>query len=421
MDKRFLNLFNLTEEEAIALLITPQAELEDDDSRYVAASHLANFPSERSIDALIHAVQTTDSSLDNRIVRRKSIETLGRLQATRALPVLRLCLTDLDCYTVETTVWAIGEIGTQDVTLLEEVAQLLEKPDQLYRAIIHVLNRFNYKPALERIRRFVASDDPSTACAAISAVCRLTQNFKDMEKVVAVLQHQKVFARRLAIQDLVDARYYSAIPQISQSPVSLVFRLRGIRLLAESGIAAKTLTFTQVQPYLEKTLRDHPQNLNLVHSYAQPPPLADLVQELYETDFGRCYLATRTILDLYPEEAPLALFEAYAQEAHNDYGAHYHIMKLMGWLKHAPAYDLLIEALHNKAPQFQKSRAAAAIALGELDDPRALPELKACLETSIWDLQYAALMALERLEDTSAHGTLANDPNLFLQAKVMQS
>ncbi|WP_293028708.1 hypothetical protein, partial [Moorena sp. SIO3I8] len=32
--------------------------------------------------------------------------------------------------------------------------------------------------------------------------------------------------------------------------------------------------------------------------------------------------------------------------------------------------------VHNKAPQFQKSRAAAAIALGNLGDKRAIPLLK---------------------------------------------
>ena len=46
-----------------------------------------------------------------------------------------------------------------------------------------------------------------------------------------------------------------------------------------------------------------------------------------------------------------------------------------------------------------KSRAAAAIALGELGEKRAIPELKACLGTQIWDLKYAALMALEKLRE----------------------
>lgn len=421
MDKRFSNLFNLTEAQAIALLDTPPDQLSEEDSRYVAAAHLVNFPTEQSIQALIRAVLQTDPTLDNRIVRRKSIETLGRLEATEALPVIADCLEDEDCYAVENAAWAIGEIGTQDPTLLERIAQQLSRPGQTYRVIIHTLTKHHYLPALERIRTFVDNSDLPTASAAITAVCRLTQDYAQMGKVMAMLQNKNVLARRLSIQDLIDARYYDAIPDIARCPVSLVFRLRGIRLLAELGITTGALTFASIQPYLEQTLRDHPHDLSLVHTYDQTPDLPDLIRQLYETDFGRCYLATQTILKHYPDDAPTALFETYAEEAHNDYGAHFHVVKLFGWLKHSPAYDLLVEALHNKQPQFQKSRAAAAIALAELGDIRAIPELKACLETPIWDLKYAALMALERLGDTSAYGILANDPNLFIQAKVIQS
>ncbi|MFB2978931.1 HEAT repeat domain-containing protein [Microseira sp. BLCC-F43] len=415
MDKRFRNLFNLTEEEAIALLNTPQDQVREDDSRYIAASHLANFPTEASINALLGAVQNSDPSLDNRIVRRESVKSLGKLQTNLALPAIQTCLADDDCYTVETAVWAIGEIGTQEPQILEEIAQLLEKPGQIYRVIIHTLAKLDYKPALERIRKFVDADDKPIASAAMSAVYRFTGDSGLMEKVVALLQHPNVNARRGCIQDLIDSQYYAAIPFIARCPVSLVFRLRGIRLMAEVGIPAGKITFEDIQPSLEQVLRDHPHHLDLVHCYDQTPTLEFLIRELYQTDFGRCYLATKTLLEVYPDEAPEALLATYAEEAYNDYGAHYHVMKLFGWLKYAAAYDLLIEALHNRQPQFQKSRAAAAIALGELGDSRAIDALKSCLETKIWDLKYTALMALEKLGDTSSHKIAANDPDWLIR------
>jgi bilin biosynthesis protein len=418
VDKRFFSFFNLTEDQAIAILDTPQDRVSQDDSRYIAASHLVNFPTEKSIQALIRAVQLPDGTMDNRIARRKSVETLGRLQAAQALPVIRTCLSDPDCYTVENAVWAIGEIGTEDLEILAEVAQLLDKRGQTYRVIIHTLTKLNYQPALERIRRFVDDADPPTASAAIAAVCRLTRDYSQMGKVVAMLQHKNVLGRRLSIQDLIDARYYDAIPNIARCPVSLVFRLRGIRMLAEAGIAAEAITFATIQPYLEQTLRDYPGDLDLVHSYEKLPALPLLIRELYETDFGRCYLATKTILEHYSEDAPAALFATYAEEANNDYGAHFHVVKLFGWLKHSPAYDLLLEALHNSQPQFQKSRAAAAIALGELGEQRAIPELKTCLESKIWDLKYAALMALEKLGDVSGYEIVTADDDWLVRAKV---
>jgi bilin biosynthesis protein len=418
MDKRFNSFFNLTEDKAIALLDTPQDQIGEEDSRYIAASHLINFATDKSIAALTRAIQQKDDAMDNRIVRRKSVETLGRLQALVAIPIIRECLADPDCFLVENAVWAIGEIGTDDPEILEEIAQLLDRSGQSYRAIIQTLAKLDYKPALDRIRKFTTEKDLPLASAAITAICRLTRDNSQMEKVVDLLHNASVIARRLSVQDLIDANYHAAIPDISTCPVSLVFRLRGIRMLGEAGIKEGAIAFSDVQPYLEKSLRDHPDDLLLVHSYDALPALSFLLRELYETDFGRCYLAVKTILDNYADAAPEALFGTYAEEAHNDYGAHFHVMKLFGWLKYAPAYDLLLTALHNKQPQFQKSRAAAAIALAEIGDERAIPEIKACLNTPIWDLKYAALLALDKFCDRSAYEILANDSDLLIREKV---
>ncbi|MDZ7992418.1 MAG: HEAT repeat domain-containing protein [Nostoc sp. EfeVER01] len=419
MDKRFFKMFGLTEEEAIAIIDTPLEQLEDASDKYIAVSHLINFPTEQSIAALVRAIETSNpDELDHRIVRRKAVESLGRLQAQSALPVIRQCLKDDDIYTVENTVWAIGEIGTKEPEILEEVAQLLDKPDQIYRVIIHTLANADYQPSLERVRKFTQVEDEPTRSAAIATVCRFTGDYSQITEVMALLQSSSVNARRGSIQDLIDSRYYKAIPEIARCPVSLVFRLRGLRMLLDAGVPSGEITFTEIQPYLEQVLYDHPNDLDLVHEYDATPVLDFVINELYETDFGRCYLATKTLLDIYPQEAPQALLVTYGDKAYNDYGAHYHVMKLFGWLKYAPAYDLLIENLHNREPQFQKSRAACAIALGELGDSRAIPEIKICLNTPIWDLKYACLLALDRLGDSSGREICTGDRDWLIRAKA---
>ncbi|MEO1593080.1 MAG: HEAT repeat domain-containing protein [Cyanobacteria bacterium J06632_22] len=107
---------------------------------------------------------------------------------------------------------------------------------------------------------------------------------------------------------------------------------------------------------------------------------------------------------------------AYAGEAQNDYGAHYHVMKLFGWLKYGPAYDLLMEGLENTSPQYLKSRAAGAISLGELGDARAVPALKKSLNVPIWTLQYGAILALEKLGETDF--TLPESANSLVRARA---
>jgi bilin biosynthesis protein len=93
-------------------------------------------------------------------------------------------------------------------------------------------------------------------------------------------------------------------------------------------------------------------------------------------------------------------------------------MKIIGWLKYQPGFDLLVEALNNREPQFQKSRAAAALALGELGDKRAIPLLVGCLETKIWDLKYAVLMALDQIGDTSGREIAASDDDWLIRARA---
>jgi bilin biosynthesis protein len=419
MDKRFFNIFGLTEEQAIAIIDTPIEQLDDPSEKYIAVSHLINFPTEQSIAALIRAIENSNpDELDQRIVRRKAVESLGRLKVESALPVIRQCLSDDDIYTVENAVWAIGEIDTKDPEILEEVAQLLDKPGQIHRVIIHTLANADYKPALERVKKFTQAEDEPTRSAAIATVCRFTGDYSEITKVMALLVSSNVNARRGCIQDLIDSRYYKAIPDIARCPVSVVFRLRALRILLDTGVSTGEITLTEFQPYLEQVLNDHPKDLDLVHEYDVTPVLNFVIDELYQTDFGRCYLATKTLLDVYRQEAPEALLATYAQKAHNDYGAHYHVIKLFGWLKYTPAYDLLVENLHNREPQFQKSRTACAIALGQLGEERAIPELKAILKTPIWDLKYAALMALEQLGDPSIGEIACDDPDWLIRAKA---
>lgn len=417
MDNRFSNIFNLTEDQAIALLKKPLGTEDSTSERYVGAAHLVNFPSERSIDALIEAIEDRDRSLENRIARRKAVESLGRLKAIKALPTLKLCLADEDVLTVENAVWSIGEIGTEDESILEAIAQLLTKPNQTYRVIIHTLADFNYQPAIEKIRPFVDDDNESVQSAAMAGLARLTGDNSQMDRVVEFLQSDDINARRACIQDLIDAEYYPAISAIAKAPISIAFRLRGIRLLAAKGIGAKKITFAEIESSLDRIIRDRPQNIEMVHQYDRPPSLEFLIRELYHTDFGRCYLAGKTLIETYPQAAPEALLQTYREEAHNDYGAHFHVIKLLGLLKHQPSYELILEGLHNTSPQFQKSRAAAAIALGNINATQAIPILKETLATPIFDLKYACLLALEQL-GSSCWSEVVDDKNLLIKAKA---
>lgn len=427
MKKPSFSIFHLTEEQAITLLNTPPEQIEDPSDRYIAAARLVEHPSERTVQALIQAIHQPVNDLDNRIVRRKSVETLGHLRAAQALPAIRSCLSDDDCYTVENAVWAMGEIAGEehdpehialDEEILEEITNALNRPGQNYRVIIQTLGKLGYKAAADRIRPWMQTEDLMVASAAISTLYRFGTDLSAMPRIVAMLQDTNVNVRRSCLQDLINTHYYSAIPQIAQCPVSMVFRLRAIQVLARVGIQEQAITFTKdVEPYLDQVIYDHPNTLELVHEYDQTPTLEFAINELYETDFGRCYLATKTLLEVYPQEAPTALIAAYEDKAHHDYGGYYHVMRLFGWLKYAPAYELLVKALHNQEPQFKKARVAGAISLGQRNDPDAIAELQSAWNKATWELQYAILIALEQLGGLPQNMMQAEHP--LVQAKLL--
>lgn len=393
MNDRFLNIYDMTEAEAIKLLDTPSHQLEYDDIRYIAASHLVNFDTEQSRSALVRAVNRKDQDLDNRIVRRKAVESLGRLKAKEALSVIVDCLTEPDRFLVENCVWTIGEIGTEDSVILSTISNLLDREDQSYRVILQTLRKLGYKDAIPKMKGFINHSDPSVGSAAIAGIAYLIQDFSNFDRVISLLWHKNPMMRRLAIQDIIDAQFRDAIPDIARSPVSLVFRIRGIKLLIECQSDAGQ----NYHHYLEQCLFDHPGGINLIHSYSSLPSIDRVIRDLYDTDFGKCYLATLTILNNYSDIAPEILMNEMEKEARNDYGAHYHIVKLLGWLHYKPSFDILVEALHNTQPQFQKSRSGAAISLGELGDQRAITELEKYVNSPIWELGYSARLALQKL------------------------
>jgi bilin biosynthesis protein len=426
MDKYSSNIFSeLSEERAIEILKTPVAQLGNKSERPIAASYLVNFPTNNAINTLIEVVRKNktnieaniEENIEDKITQAKAIETLGILKVNEALEVIANHLCDDDKYLVENAVTAIGEIGCNDIKILAQIADLLDKPGQSYCTIIQTLAKLNYKAALEKIREFCQSQDATIASAAMTTIYQFTGDATMLEGLVKFLQHPNGNIRRSVIKDLMDGRYYQAIPQIAQCPVSLVFRARGIRHLADLAFYSGNMVFSDLQPSIDRIIFDHPYDLKLIHGYDQKPGVERAISDLYHTDFGIGYLATQTIIKNYPK-AGEDLAASYQQDGINNYGAHYHIVKLWGWLKYQPAYDLLIEALHNMQPQFLKSRTAAAIALGNLGDKRAIPELKSCLQLPLWELKYACLTTLEHLGDNSGKEICADDPDWLIQARV---
>ncbi len=426
---RFQNLFpGLSQAEALATLRKPLEELEDVSDRYLAAAHLVNFPNEQTMTALMACAADDHPAQAQRIARRKAVESLARLGARQALPVIQDCLNSGDTYLVENAVWALAELQAQPEVVTEPLLQLLKDGRQNRRVVAQTVARLGIREAVSPLEALRQEEDPLLVTAVTAALARLTGNKDDLADLESYLLHPDVTVRRGVIQDLMDAQAFGALAAIAAAPVSPVFRLRGVRGLADQQHQHGVVQAGGLLPLVDRILRDDPATITLVHRYDTTPNLDFLVEELYGTDFGRVYLAMATLMAAAKnatakDDTLAALTRSFADRGWNDYGAHYHMIKLFGWLGDPQPLPLVREALANRRPQFQKSRPAAALTLARLDRRQAAPVLQdvAC-EGSFWELRYAALMALETLGLPPPPATLADgDWLVALRAKAMAS
>ncbi|MYG38075.1 MAG: HEAT repeat domain-containing protein [Synechococcus sp. SB0676_bin_10] len=421
---RFQNLFpGLSQAEALATLRKPLEALEDVSDRYLAAAHLVNFPDERTIAALMTCAADDHPAQAQRIARRKAVESLARLGASQALPVIQACLNSEDVYLVENAVWALAELQAQPEAVTDTLLQLLKDGRQNRRVVAQTAARLGIQEAIAPLEALRREEDPLLVTAATAALARLTGNKDGLAALEDHLLHPDVTVRRAVIQDLMDAQAFDALAAIAAAPVSPVFRLRGVRHLADQQHRQGDAQAGVLLPLVDRILLDDPAAVTLVHRYDAPPSLDFLVQELYGTDFGRVYLAVATLMAAANADMLAALTRSFADRGWNDYGAHYHMIKLFGWLGNPQALPLVREALANRRPQFQKSRPAAALTLARLDPQHAETVLQdAACEGSFWELRYAALMGLEQLQLPAPSATLADSDWLVaLRAEAMAS
>jgi len=414
---RFQNLFpGLSQAEAMATLRRPLEELEDVSDRYLAATHLVNFPDEQTIAALMACAADGHPAQAQRIARRKAVETLARLGAHQALPVIQDCLDSEDPYLVENAVWALAELQAKPETVADILVRLLRDKQQNRRVVAQAVARLGIQEAIAPLRHLQQEEDPLLVTAATAALAQLTGHRDDLATLEGYLLHPDVTVRRAVIQDLMDAQSFSALAAIAGAPVSPVFRLRGVRYLADQQHQAGVAQTRELLTLVDQILLDDPSRITLVHRYDATPTLDFLVQELYGTDFGRVYLAVATLMSSCNPNTIGALTRSFADSGWNDYGAHYHMIKLFGWLGDAQPLPLVREALENSRPQFQKSRPAAALALARLDPQQAAPVLEQVVcEGSFWELRYGALMGLEQLQKSPPLAALGDSDWLVAQ------
>ena len=420
-------------DDAIKILSKDFAELENQSDYYMAVSQLLNFPSQETSDALISFLQKDSDDTPLLLAQRKAVEVLARLKVNQAQSTIARFLNSSDIYMVENVAWALAELNYQDDESQQLMIQLLDDPNQNQRVLIQSLSKLFVLEAVPAVRPLLKSDRTPVRGAAIAAIARLSGDRSGLDQLSDFLFSANQMDRQSAVQDVIDARAKNLIPSVLKAPVSPVFRLRAVRSLMEP--LGDSDNIEKALSVFDQLFFDDPRDIVVLHQYEEPLPIKLLVEGLFHPDFSRCYLAMQSLLVVDPADLWPYLKRSWISSAHNDYGAHYFMMKLFGlinlWDSSAldGIHEILLQAISDQRPQFKKSVPAAFLSYVKLfpdDCDSLLGSWLSHSQTPFWQCRYVALMVSDdnqRFNQTKQYRDSLNvlakhDPDCFVRAKA---
>jgi bilin biosynthesis protein len=204
------------------------------------------------------------------------------------------------------------------------------------------------------------------------------------------------------VQDVMDANAVELLSDLMQAPISPAFRMRAVRFLLNNP--SNKLSNNDALSAVDQILFDDPRLITVLHHYGDPLPTELLIDGLFHPDFSRCYLAMQALVKRDAQEIWSAIENCWQDKAHNDYGAHYFLMRLFGlvegWTDQAllDIRKILSDAITDKRPQFRKSPPAALLSFAKLFTGQYDCFLDNCLslENNLsWDMRYAGLLLIQ--------------------------
>lgn len=433
---------------AMAVLDAPLGGLDERDDRFIAAERIKFFESEEVTACALRFLAKfgeegvdlmEDTILEDRVARRKAVESLGRFKGRflkgQVLAVLEKHLADVDPLMVEVCIWSLGEIGVEGREgALREMARVLKENEGVSkRTVIQALMRAKWEGALEAVRPFVDDDDATVASAALAAVCVLGGDAgrDGMRKVVGALKSDVLGVRRSAMEDLTLAKEVSALANVVVAPNSLVLRARTARVFLEEmfkrgeGVGDEGLD-AETALLIDRLIWDHPCDLDLLGIKKETKKARDAarnIRQLYKNDALFPYLSARTLAEDYHGDAEVgaSVLKSFEDQPYFDYFGAYHIFKTLGWLNATVGTDLLLDNAENLPPRFFNHQVGAITALAELGEPRTMRVLeKVASETRVWELKYACLLSAERLglDGGNLRAKLSNDDDWLIRARA---
>lgn len=400
MAERFDSLFGwMDEQEAIQVLGHSATTLPNPGLQYVAATRLGAASSPESLNALLAAAARRGPDINERLTRRKALEALGRRPDPRSVAQAVEALNSSDTGAVISAanslsrLWAAGQ--TMDPhQLTAALVGALHGPGTQQRAVIQCLTRLELSGAKDAVEGCINHPDRLLDGAARAYLVRQGGAATLLEPVLGRLQDPEAGQRRTAVIDLGLAARPEHLAAVVRTPISMPLRALTAFPLARCALASGHPP-APVAALLDELCHDDPRRLRLI---GQPKPTDNTpsgwIQLLLQRDENCQYGAAAGILQ-QPRTSQVAILEQLHHHHGSDYGGHYMLMRLVGLGGHRERQAWLKQGLEKTAPQYRKSRIAAAVSMGELALTDHREALQALQDTGQEEqLRWASAMAL---------------------------
>jgi len=426
----FNNLPKINKRDAINILRKPISEVKIIADYYKAVFHLANFPCEESEIVLLDFIKYDYEKLEYRIAKRKAIEVLAIFDSKKAIPIIADFLENDDNYLVETAIWSLGKLKCNDNDIINNICSILYKQFNNKRVVIQTLTNLGVNKEIDKIRSLLTDTQSSTGVkgASLAALIKLCGEEDKLIDLRDFLRLPNQNDRHCAVQDIINAGHISAVPFLVKSPISPSFKLQAIDSLwiHELGIWKDINLINSI----DSVIIDDPKNIDTLEINNDKKDLNFLIEQLFHTDFNRCYRSMKELGKFSPDEVFCCLNNNW-DRAKSDYGAIYFFINAYKLLldKQLPNKSVLEKVdflLSDNWPNFMKFKSSAIQLLGCLNETKFynnINDLSDEMHTPYWKNRYTALLVLQNKQISIKKDfakLFLNDSHRFVRLKAKE-
>ena len=428
----FNNLPKINKTEAINILRKPISEVNHLVDYYKAVFHLANFPCEESEMVLIDFIQYDYEKLEYKIARRKAIEVLAIFNCKKAIPIIADFLENdsNDDYLIETVVWSLGKLKCDDIEILNKICSILYTQFNNKRLVIQTLTKLGIKKEIDKIRSLSKDKQSSNGVkgASFVALIKLAGEEDKLSNLEDFLRLSNQNDRHCAVQDIINAGHLSVLPDLIKAPLSPSFKLQAIDCLWINEVAlCENINLFNC---IDSVVVDDSRNIDTLEVNNFNNDLSFLIEQLFHTDFNRCYKSIKELLKS-PLDKVLYYLNNNWDRAKSDYGAIYFFINAYKILLAKQLYDKSILdkvdfLLSDNWPNYMKFKSSAIQILGCLNETKFYNNINEFSDeryTPYWKNRYAALLVLENKQihiKNDFAKLFLNDSHRFVRLKAKE-